>query len=135
MNDLRPGAITLLAGGAVLFISTFLDWRPNTSGVSTDAMGLQGLFCMAIGAAVVLLVGVNAFGGRDLLPHGLVGFTTNQLFLALGFAAFLMTFGLQFARFTEFGVLIGWVSAAAVVVGAILADRETSAASTPPTPF
>ncbi len=135
MNNLRPGAIALLGGGLLLFISTFLDWRTNTSGIDTDFTGLQGLFCLIIGGGIVALVGLTNFGNVNL-PDKVVGLTWNQLYLADGVAAFLITFSLQFADFTEFGLVLAWIGAAAIVVGAVLEDRAGPAsASSPPTPF
>ena len=52
------------------------------------------------------------------------------MYLKLGFAAFIITFGLQFAVTTEIGLLISWIGAAAIVAGAILEDKagDTAAA-------
>ncbi len=134
MNNLRPGAIALLAGGILLFISTFLDWRTNTSGLDTDISGLQGLFCLIIGGGIVALVGLTSFGNVNL-PDKVLGFTWNQVYLADGVAAFLITFSLQFADFTEFGLVLAWIGAAAIIVGAVLEERAGPTVNTPPTPF
>ena len=134
MNNIKPGAIALLGGGILLFISTFLDWRTGLSGISTDATGLQGLFCLIIGGGVVALVGLTTFGNASLPDH-VLGFTWNQVYMGLGLAAFLISFSLQFGDATEFGLVLAWIGAAAIVVGAVLEDRSAPASNAPPTPF
>jgi hypothetical protein len=134
MDNLKPSAIALLGGGGLLFISSFLKWRGDQSGISFDAAGLQGLICLVIGAAVVILVAMANFGGRTTeLSVG--GLTTNDVYLTLGLTAFLITFGLQLADSAKFGLFVGWVGAAAIIVGAFMDSRSDSTATTPPTPF
>lgn len=134
MDDLKPSAIALLAGGALLFISTFLKWRGDQSGISLDAAGLQGLICLVIGAGVVILVAMANFGGKTT-NLSVAGLSTSEVFLTLGITAFLITFGLQLADSVKFGVFLGWVGAAAIIVGAFMESRAEPSASTPPTPF
>jgi len=133
MDKLRPGAIALIAGGAVLFISTWLKWGGDSAGASLDARGLQGLFCLLIGAGIVLAVVVENFGNQSISVN-IAGFDKNDLMLTLGITAFLITFGLQFAEGSKAGVFIGWIGAAAIVVGAYM-ERGKRPDSTPPTPF
>jgi hypothetical protein len=129
----------LIAGGAVLFISALLDWRDtsvSSSGLGTDWTGLQGLWCLLIGGAIAVLVALQTFANLNL-PARVLGFTWNQLYLMFGVAAFLITFGLQFADRVEIGVTLGWIAAAVIVVGAFLeiqqGARET--AGSRPTAF
>jgi hypothetical protein len=134
----------LIAGGAILLISTFLDWRDTfsaESGISTDLTGLQGIFCLLIGGAIAVLVALQTFGSVNLPPR-VLGFTWTQLYFMFGLAAFLITFGLQFAEFTAFGVTLGWIASAVIVAGAFMelqAEGKRAGApgggSTPPRPF
>ena len=137
-SNMKPSTIMLLAGGAVLFISSFLDWRTNFGGLETDITGLQGIFCLLIGGAVAVLTALTAFGNVNL-PDRVLGFSWNQIFLMLGFAAFLMTFALQFADFTEFGVTLAWIASAVIVAGAFMEiqgeGRGSGASGMPPTTF
>lgn len=133
MNDLRPGAIALLGGGGLLFLGTLLKWGGEQTGVSLDARGLQGLFCLIIGAGVVAVVAMANFGGKTI-SVGFAGLDTNELIMTLGLAAFMITFGFQFISDSQVGVLLGWIGAAAIVVGSYL-ERGESTAATPPTPF
>ena len=136
-NQLKPSTIMLLAGGAVLAISTFLDWAGAGSfgfnGWETDAYGLQGIFVFLIGAAVAGSVAAKTFGNVQLPPR-IVGFTLNQLYLALGLAAFLITFGLQIAQNSKFGVTLGWIAAAVVVAGAFMESKNDAMPSSRPPP-
>jgi hypothetical protein len=140
-NNPSAARIMLIAGGAVLLISSFLDWRDtfsSDSGVSTDITGLQGIFCLLIGAGIAAVAALQTFGNVNL-PDRLIGFSWNQLFLILGFSAFLITFGLQFAEATAFGVTLAWIASAVIVVGAFLElqaeTRAPARGATPPTPF
>ncbi len=139
-NQLKPGTIMLIAGGVVLAISTFLDWRGfgdfGSNGWETDAFGLQGIFVFLIGVAIAGAVAAKSFAGMHLPPK-VLGFTLNQLFLALGLAAFLITFGLQIGDGSKFGVTLGWIAAAVVIAGAFMESQGDSAAPSnrPPTTF
>lgn len=121
-NNPTPGKIMLMVGGAVLFIASFLKWRDtfvSEGGLSTDLTGLQGIWCLLIGGAIAILVALQTFAGTNL-PARVLGFTWNQLYLTFGIAAFLITFGLQFAESVAFGVTLGWIASAVVVAGAFM---------------
>jgi hypothetical protein len=128
----------LIAGGAVLLIASILKWRDTVSsegGLSTDLTGLQGIFCLLIGGGIAVLVALQTFGNVNL-PARVLGFSWNQLYLMFGLAAFLITFGLQFAEFTAFGITLGWIAAAVIVAGAFMELHIVSRThSAPPTSF
>ncbi|MEM9466542.1 MAG: hypothetical protein AAGA90_14300 [Actinomycetota bacterium] len=132
MDNLKTTQIMAMIGGAVLLLSTFLDWRGPFNGWETDFFGLQGIFVALIGLAVGGGVAAQAFGGVTL-PDRILGLNHDQLHLTLGFAAFLITFGQQFGDSPEIGVLLGWVSAAVIIASAIMNMREEPSA--PPTQF
>jgi hypothetical protein len=141
VNNPSPSRIMLIAGGAALFISTFLAWVSvsgfSKNGLSTDyAPGLLGFWCLLIGGAIAVLVALSTFGNVSL-PARVLGFTWNQLYLTFGVAAFLITFGRQFADNAGFGVTLGWIASAVIVAGAFmeLQGEGKSASSTPPKPF
>lgn len=133
-NNPTPGKIMLMVGGAVLFIASFLKWRDtfvSEGGLSTDLTGLQGIWCLLIGGAIAILVALQTFAGTNL-PARVLGFTWNQLYLTFGIAAFLITFGLQFAESVAFGVTLGWIASAVVVAGAFMelqGESRTSSSS------
>ncbi|MDH3752464.1 MAG: hypothetical protein OEU32_01230 [Acidimicrobiia bacterium] len=135
MQNLKPGAIALLAGGGLLFISSLVNWGPDTSGISTDFFGLQGLFCLVIGGGVVTIAAIRAFAPQVSLPSSVLGLSLMQAIVGLGLAAFLITFGLQFVDGSEFGVTLGWIGSAAIVAGGIMESTTAQTSSAPPTPF
>lgn len=143
-NDMKPSTIMLIAGGAVLLISTFLDWYSvdtaigdfSVNGWETDAFGLLGIFCALIGVVIGGGVAAQQFGNVSL-PDRILGFDHNQLHLVLSFAAFLITFGLVFAGDTGIGLWLGVVASAVMTAGAFMdMSAEGGAPSTtPPTQF
>lgn len=140
MGNMKPGALMMLGGGALLFISSFLNWFKfgpfSQSGLDTDLTGLQGIVILLIGGGVAAIAAIRAFAADNVkLPDSILGLTLNQVILILGFSAFLMMFGLQFANNTSIGVVLGWIAAAVVVAGAVMEDRSPAAGSAPPTQF
>jgi hypothetical protein len=152
VNNPSPSRIMLIAGGAVLLISTFLEWTEGVdlgefgssdgfSGIDTDAFGLLGIWCLLIGGAVAVLTALTTFGNINL-PARVLGFTWTQLYLMFGLAAFLITFGLQFIDGTAFGVTLGWIASAVIVAGAFMELQSegkragsVGGGTTPPRPF
>lgn len=131
----------------MLFISVFLPWisagsgdfKFTENGLSTDfAPGLLGIWCLLIGGAIAVLVALSTFGNVNL-PDRVLGFSWNQIYFMLGFAAFLITFGEQFRESAGFGVLLGWIASAVIVAGAFMEmQSEGSNSNTggmPPTTF
>ena len=126
----------------MLFISSFLPWVKvgsfSESGLSTDfAPGLLGIWCLLIGGAIAVLVALSTFGNVNL-PDRVLGFSWNQIFLMLGFAAFLITFGEQFRENAGIGILLGWIASAVIVAGAFMelqGESKSSGGGMPPTTF
>ncbi|MEM9519585.1 MAG: hypothetical protein AAGA37_09715 [Actinomycetota bacterium] len=136
MDNLKTTQIMALIGGAVLFLATFLPWFDtplgSTNAWETEFFGLKGLFVAVIGLAIAGGIGAQAFGGVTL-PERIVGLEHPQIHLTLGFGAFLITFGQQFASNPGVGVLLGWI-ASAVIVASSMMDMRAAPAS-PPTQF
>lgn len=126
MNQLRPGAIAMMAGGAVLLIGSFLDWQSFGSGsfsISANAWdrGLLGFFLLLISAVAIGVAAVDAFAPQVNLPEDILGFSKVQLVLVLGFAAFVVSFGLLFlAEGFKIGSILATLGSGAVVAGAIM---------------
>ena len=141
-NEIKPTTIMLIAGGAVMLLSTFLDWVSFGSGDfkiganawETDGFGLQGIFVAIIGLAIGGGVAARQFGNVSM-PDKILGFDHDQLHLVLGFAAFLIAFGLRFREGAAIGVLLAWASAAVIVAAAIMDMRAGESEATPPTQF
>src|SRR5688572_21884716 len=127
----------MIAGGALLFIASFLDWKDVEVWSNGDLVGLQWLFTLVIGAGIAVLAALMAFANVNL-PSRVLGFSWLQLFAALGFAAFLITFGQQFAEEPGIGVLLGWIGAGVATAGAIwelMSEGAGARHGAPPTTF
>jgi len=140
-QDIKPSSIMIMAGGAVMLISTFLSWISagpfSSSGWSTEAFGLTGIFVAIIGVVVAGGTAATLFANVSL-PDDILGFTRDQVYCVLGLAAFLITFGLQFGSSSGTGILIGWIASAVVVAGAFIdmqAARSGAAPAAPPSQF
>ncbi len=124
--NLKPSAITMMAGGVLLFISTFIDWAGSgpfgVNGLETDKFGLLGIIVLLVGLAVAGLTAATTFGNVKL-PGDIMGFTMDQVVMELGIIAFVPTFALQFASNSKFGLTLAWLSAAAIVVGSVLKQK------------
>ncbi len=136
MDNLKTTQIMAMIGGAVLLLSTFLDWVSigdfGENGWDTSLWGLQGIFVALIGLAIGGGVAAQAFANVTL-PDRIVGLTHDQLHLTLAFAAFMITFGRQFGDNPGIGILLGWIASAVIVASAVM-DMRAEPAS-PPTQF
>jgi len=136
-QDIKPSTIMLIAGGAVLLISTFLNWYSSgpfsVNGWDTDAAGLTGIFVALIGVTVAGGVVASEFANVSL-PDQVLGFTRNQIYCMLGFSAFLITFGRQFGPNSSIGILLGWIASAVVVAGAYIEMQAAGAGAAPAAP-
>jgi len=120
-----PGEWAMMTGAAVALLGSFLDfdfeqsaWGQGLFPVAT----LIAIYCVAVGVVVAL----RRFAGVDL-PDRLAGFGWNQLFLALGvFAAVMSLFWLIAAEEAGPGLFLSLAGSVAVAVGAFLTVREQS---------
>ncbi|MCH7789921.1 MAG: hypothetical protein IH940_10850 [Acidobacteria bacterium] len=131
-SQVRPGAIMIMAGGAVLAIASLLDWVEFIG--KTELFGFQWVFTLLIGAAAAIVVAIKTFSSVEL-PDEILGFSLNQIIVALGFGAFMILFGAQFGERREIGVLLGWISAAVLTAGAFMESQQDSGTTAPPTTF
>ena len=137
MDDIKPATWLLLGGGGLLAISSFLSWIDvgvSDGGLSTRYTGMQGIFVLLIGVALAGYGAVKAFGGDSVdLPDEVGPISVETMVVALGAAAFLIMFGLQFRESAGIGVTLGWIAAAAATVGAVLeADGSDGLTGGPP---
>ena len=138
MAGIKPSTMMMIGGGAVLFISTFLDWwsvgRFSASGWETDAFGILGIIVALFGLALAAGPALTTFANVDL-PEEVVGFTRNQIYVVLADFGFLVTFGLTLAGDTGIGLILGFISSAVAGAGAFMEMRAEGAGSAPPTRF
>lgn len=134
MENVKPSSWLLMGGGAVLFIASLLDWVDINFGSKTEWFGIQWIFTLLIGGGIAVAVGLRNFGNVEL-PDNILGFDRAQLHMMLSFAAFLITFGQQFGESRAIGVLLGWIAAAVMCVGAFMEMKEGAAEGAAPTQF
>lgn len=124
MNDMRPGAIAVLAGGVVLLISTFLDWRGPFTIWEGNLFGLTGFFLFIIAAAVIAVAAIRAFAPQVNLPSEVLGMSLDQAVAGLGIAVVLLTFSLLFAdEGAKIGTILALVGAAAITAGGVMEEQ------------
>lgn len=104
-----------------MVLSTFLDWRGNTSGLSTDSMGLFGILTLLFGLAVAAVGGIKAFAPQVGLPERVLNFSISQVAVILAFTVFLWTFGVQLGGDSvKIGMALAWIGGAVATVGGVM---------------
>lgn len=124
----------MLAGGVLVLLSTFLDWISffgfGFNAYSGDAFGFTGILLAILSLKVIGGTAIRSFAPQISLPKDLLGFSMNELSLFAGYAAFVWGFSMIFATASAIGPFICAVGGAAIVVGAILEQREEAAEPT-----
>lgn len=141
MNQLRTGQIAGLIGSALLLVSCFVDWvsfRSFGLGVfDGDAFGFTGVFVLLIALALVAVAVVRAFVPQVTLPAEILGFTLDQLVMALAFAVFIYGLSVTFlgqdgTNLGSTGAYLAWMGGAVVIAGVIFDQRTPAAPLAPP---
>ena len=139
MDQTRPGTIAMLAGGAVLLISTFLDWQKVDFGIASASAnawdrGLSGFFLLFIAGIAMGIAGVTAFAPLVDLPGQVMGSTLTQVVMLLGASALVFSFCMLFAfEGFQIGTILAFASSAAVTAGGYM--ENTAEADQPPRPI
>lgn len=123
MDTSNPGPLLLLGGGVLMFIGSLLKWGGDTSGVSTDALGLLGILTLLFGAAIAAVGGIRAFAPQTSLPAEIAGISLDKILVILAVSIFLWTFGMISANNIKIGIHLTWIGAAVAIVGGIMAVR------------
>ena len=126
MDTCNPGPLLQIGGGALMIISTFLDWRFATSGLSTDAAGLFGIFTLVFGALLLVIGLAGSFVPQINLPSEVAGISIEKLAVMLAAAIFLWTFGSITADSVKIGIHLAWIGALVAEVGAMLRLRAAA---------
>jgi hypothetical protein len=119
-----PGEITIMAAGAVMFVFSFTSFAGNSNAWQ------RGLFPIATllplyGLVMGLQIALTKFASLRL-PHSVLGFTWEQIHLALGVMAALMAFGWMVTDYGDkkVGTWFEILGGIALVVGAVMLQRE-----------
>jgi hypothetical protein len=122
-----PGEWAMMGGAAVALLGSFLDVDFETSAWGSGMFPIAtiiAIYCSVAG----ILVGLQRFANVNL-PTRVAGMTWNQIYLALGFFATLMSlfwlFGAEDAGAGLFLILLG---SAAVMVGAFITQQRSAGA-------
>lgn len=124
-----PGHWAMIGGGVVALIGSFLDASGDSSAWGKGAfpiVTLIPLYAVIVGVLVALTLFANV-----KLPTNVLGFSWNQIYLVLGFFASLMAlFWLVAAEDVGAGLWLMLLGSIAVLVGAVLSERENAAPGT-----
>jgi hypothetical protein len=119
-----PGEITIMAAGAVMVIFSFVSFANEQSAWA------KGLFPIATllplyGLVMGLQLALTKFAPLRL-PRSVLGFTWEQIHLALGAMAALMAIGWLFTDTDnkQIGMWFEILGGIALVVGAVMLQRE-----------
>ena len=119
-----PGEIVIMAAGGVMIIFSFLHFAADRSAWGSGLFPIATLLPL-YGLVMALQIALTKFAGVKL-PDSVVGFTWEQVHLALGAMAALMAIGflvtdLGDKQIGEWFEILGGI---ALVVGAVLLQRE-----------
>jgi hypothetical protein len=119
-----PGEITIMAAGGVMLIFSFLHFVGSSSAWGQGAFPIATLLPL-YGLVMAVQIAVAKYASIDL-PESVLGFTWEQLHLALGAMAALMAVGWLLTNTDGKGIgqwflILGGI---ALVVGAVLLQRE-----------
>jgi hypothetical protein len=119
-----PGEIVIMAAGAVMLIFSFVDFAPKTNSWGTGLFPIATLLPL-YGVIMALQIGLTKFANVKL-PDSIVGFTWEQVHLALGLMAALMAIGwlLTDVGGKKIGLWFEVLGGIALAVGAFLLQRE-----------
>ena len=119
-----PAEIVIMAAGAVMLIFSFLHFAGDTSAWGSHLFPIATLLPL-YGVVMALQIVLTKFAGVSL-SHSVIGFTWEQIHLALGVMAGLMAIGWLFTdlgdkQVGEWFEILGGI---ALVVGAVMLQRE-----------
>lgn len=142
MNNLKlsPANLTILIAGVVMLLGSFLDFyefsvfglgSTGWSAWSGDLPFPVTIIPVLCGVAMALHVALTAFANTQL-PDRILGLGWNQIHVALGFQATIMMIAFLIQDKGGLDIAIGFwlmlLAAIALLVGAVMRDRETATA-------
>jgi hypothetical protein len=120
-----PAEITIMAAGAVMLIFSFLDFATKTSAWGSHLFPIATLLPL-YGLVMAIHIALTKFASVKL-PDSVLGFTWEQVHLALGSMAALMAIGWLLTDIPGGKKIGAWfeiLGGIALVVGALLLQRE-----------
>jgi len=119
-----PGEITIMAAGAVMIIFSFVNFALDTSAWGKHLFPIATLLPL-YGLIMGLQIALTKFASLKL-PASVLGFTWEQIHLALGAMAAVMALGWLLTDYgdKQLGMWFEILGGIALVVGALLLQRE-----------
>jgi hypothetical protein len=119
-----PGEITIMAAGGVMLIFSFFHFAGNRSAWGSHLFPIATLLPL-YGLVMALQIALTKFASLNL-PATVLGFTWEQVHLALGAMAALMALGWLVTDYgdKQIGMWFEILGGFALVVGAVLLQRE-----------
>jgi hypothetical protein len=119
-----PGEITIMAGGAVMLIASFLDFAGKTSAWGSGLFPIATLIAL-YGIVMAAQIALTKFANVSL-PDRVAGFTWEQVHLLLAVFALLMSIGWIISGINSkgIGLWLLFLGSIALVAGAVMLQRE-----------
>ncbi len=119
-----PGEIVIMAAGAVMLVFSFFNFASDTSAWGSGIFPVATLLAL-YGLIMAAQIALTRFGGANL-PSRILGFTWEQVHLALGIMAGLMALGFLLTDITDkqIGLWFEVLGGLALAVGAVMLQRE-----------
>jgi hypothetical protein len=119
-----PGEITIMAAGVVMIVFSFLHFAGDRSAWGSGLFPIATLLPL-FGLVMGLQIALTKFASLNL-PQTVIGFTWEQVHLALGAMAALMALGWLVTDYgdKQIGMWFEILGGFALVVGAVLLQRE-----------
>lgn len=119
-----PGELTIMIAGAVMIVFSFLHFAGDRSSWGSGAFPIATLLPI-YGLVMALQIALTKFASVKL-PDSVLGFTWEQIHLALGAMAALMAFAWLVTDYgdKQIGMWFEILGGIALVVGAVLLQRE-----------
>ena len=129
MDNVKPGALAMIVGGALLLIGSFLDWQSFFGfGQSAWDRGLLGFFLLVIAAIAIAVPAIQSFAPQVNLPNDILGMSMIKIATLVGISAFLISFGLLFIfEGFQIGSILATLGSGAIVVGGHLLENDGGA--------
>jgi hypothetical protein len=119
-----PGEIVIMVAGGLMLVFSFLHFAGNTSAWGTGLFPIATLLPV-YGLVMALQIALTKFASVNL-PGSVLGFTWEQLLLAVGAMAGLMAIGWLLTDYgnKQIGAWIEILGGIALAVGAVMLQRE-----------
>jgi hypothetical protein len=123
-KQITPGEWIIMGAGAVMLIGSFLDFAGHTSAWGTGTFPIVTLIVI-YGVLMGAQIAMVKFAGASF-PERIAGFSWEQIHLAFGVFALMMSLGWLISGIPHKGAgfWLLFLGSIALVVGAVMLQRE-----------